>query len=369
MERNKNKIIFFMPSIDGGGVEKNLFIISNYIRKKINNVSIITFDKKFKKFFDDKIEIISADNIENNKNYSKYYKYLKCINLLMKEYYKNKNILVIAFQANIYAVILAFFFNFKIICRSNSSPTGWSHNIFKKFVFKFFYKYADEIIVNSKDFQNEFKRRFNLNTSCIYNPLDKNRIVNLSKKKIKFDFFNNKKYLNIINIARFTDQKDHLTLLKCFKNLNNKIKSKLVIIGYGQNKSKMEYFVKENKLVKNVKILDFKKNPYPYIKKSDLFILTSKYEGLPNVLLEAQVLKKFIISSDCPTGPKEILLNGKIGDLFNIGDYKELEKKILFFSKYKKNFSYKINLAYKNLHRFDLENNCEKYWKLISKYI
>ena len=93
----------------------------------------------------------------------------------------------------------------------------------------------------------------------------------------------------------------------------------------------MQNYISENKLESFVKILDFNKNPYPLIKQSDLFILTSKFEGLPNVLLESLVLKKFIISSDCRTGPKEILLNGKGGLLFKVGDYKALSKNFIFF--------------------------------------
>ena len=84
MEKNKKKIIFFMPSIEGGGVEKNLFIIANHVIKKTNQVSVITFDKKFKSFFDKRIEFLTAKNLETNKKYSKYYKYYKCIILLIK---------------------------------------------------------------------------------------------------------------------------------------------------------------------------------------------------------------------------------------------------------------------------------------------
>ena len=358
-----------MPSIEGGGVEKNLFIISNYVINRSNDVSIITFDKKFKNFFNQKIKFLTAKNIETNKRYSKYYKYFICIILLIKEYYNNKNILVISFQANIYAIILAFFFRFKIISRSNSSPSGWNQNFIKKIIFKFFFSYADEIIVNSKEFQKEFKNKFNIKTKCIYNPLNKYEILKLSRKKTRLNFLNNKSYLRIINIARFTDQKDHMTLLKCFKSLNKKIQTRLLIIGYGTNKSKIINFIKHNKLGKSVKILDFNKNPYPYIKKSDLFVLTSRYEGLPNVLLEAQTLRKFVISSDCRTGPREILKNGKLGYLFKVGDHIMLEKKILDFKKFKNKLSIKINSAYRQLNRFDYEYNCRNYWKLISKYI
>ena len=101
---------------------------------------------------------------------------------------------------------------------------------------------------------------------------------------------------------------------------------------------------------------------------SDLFILTSKFEGLPNVLLEAAVLKKFIISTNCPTGPREILQNGKGGFLFKIGDYKSLSEKILNYHQNKKKLKSKVNHNYKNLKRFDINKNLQKYYTEIKKH-
>ena len=97
----------------------------------------------------------------------------------------------------------------------------------------------------------------------------------------------------------------------------------------------MKNYIKQNKLEKLVKLLNFTKNPFPYIKKSQLFILSSTYEGLPNVLLEALVLRKFIISSNCQTGPSEILLNGNGGLLFKVKDHRLFRKKFCFFLKTK----------------------------------
>ena len=93
----------------------------------------------------------------------------------------------------------------------------------------------------------------------------------------------------------------------------------------------MQEYIEKNNLKKSVKILNFTNNPYPYIKQTDLFVLSSKYEGLPNVILESLVLKKFVISSRCRTGPKEILLNGKGGLLFKVGSHKQLASKIMYF--------------------------------------
>ena len=77
-------------------------------------------------------------------------------------------------------------------------------------------------------------------------------------------------------------------------------------------------------------------------------------------------MKKFIISSNCPTGPREILLNGKAGFLFKVGDYKELSNLILYYSKNKKFLSKRISIGYKNLDRFDYSLNLKKYFSSIS---
>ena len=229
--------------------------------------------------------------------------------------------------------------------------------------------FADTIIVNSKDFKREFKKRFNLNTVMIYNPLNKNEIIKLSKKKINFSFFNqSKKTLKIINIARFTDQKDHITLLKSVNAIKDKINFKLLIIGRGTNLLKMREFINENQLSKKIKILTFKKNPFPYLKKADLFLLTSKYEGLPNVLLEAISLKKNIVSTNCPTGPREILKNGKFGFLCEVENYKEISKTIITYKKLNRIKKNKIKeLAYKSLQRFDYDFNLNKYYLELKK--
>ena len=83
------------------------------------------------------------------------------------------------------------------------------------------------------------------------------------------------------------------------------------------------------------------------------------------MILEALCLNVFVISSKCPTGPKEILENGKFGYLFNVGDHKDLSEKIIKFMKFKNNSKKMIKLGYKSLDRFDYNLNCEKYLKVI----
>ncbi len=359
----QKKLIIFMPSIEGGGVEKNLFIVTNFLSEKINNISIITASYKYKSIFSRKISFIVPYNKFWNE-LSRRLKYFICIILLIKCLLKNKNSIVFAFQANLYCILVCKFLNIKIIVRSNSAPEGWSKNFIKKYLYKKIINLADKVMVNSFEFKKSMHKQFGINSEVIYNPLNSIEIKKKSKIKIKNIF--PKKVLKIITVGRFVNQKDQITILKSLNLIKDKINFHLIIVGRGILKQKLSNYIVSNNLRNKVSFIDFKNNPFPYILKSDLFILSSKFEGLPNVLLEAICLKKFVISSNCPTGPKEILLNGKGGYLFPVGDYKQLAKKVLLFSKNsrKKNKSI-VNIAFKNLNRFDYKKNLYKYLDLI----
>mgnify|MGYP001164964538 FL=1 len=365
----KKKLLIFMPSIEGGGVEKNLFIISNFLAKKISKTMIITSNLNLKKKF--KNQIIITPKYKFNKFDGRYKRYFFCLYELIKQIlYQKRNLVVLAFQANLYCAIICKIFNVDIITRSNSSPSGWSKNFIKKILFNILLRIPKIIIVNSIKFKHEIKKNFGVNSLCIYNPLDKFDVIKKSKEKVKISFFDKeKKSLKIIFVGRLVDQKDPLTFLKSLVIIKKKINFKSLILGRGVLKKDMLNFIKKNNLMKHVKIIKFQNNPYKYIAKSDLFVLSSKFEGLPNVLLEAQALKKPIVSSNCPTGPSEILLNGKSGSLFKIGNHTELANKIIYHYNNKKISKKKINLGYKYLYRFDYNLNLNKYFQVIKKYL
>ncbi len=349
-----------MPSIEDGGVEKNLFAVVNYLSREIKNIQIITCNNNFRKKFNKKIEFIGTKN-EYWNNCNKKLKYIICLLILVKNLLTGKNkTLVFAFQANIYTIIISKLLNTKVITRSNTSPSGWSKNFLKIFFYKFFLKMADDIMVNSKNFKLEYLKKFQINTKYIYNPFDKSFIRNKLSVAKKDNFFK-KDTLNLISIGRLTDQKDQLTLLKSLKFIDQKLKPRLMIVGKGKNLSILKNYARSNNLEKIVKFSGYLKNPYGNLLNSKIVILTSKFEGLPNILIEAQYLKKYIISTNCPTGPKEILLNGLAGDLIKIGDFKKLAYLINNYKKNRKNISKKINIGLKNFNRFDYKINCKKY--------
>ena len=362
----KKKIIFFMPSFEGGGVEKNVMMVANNFALRNIEVSLITASNNIKNKFDKKIRLISPKyNFWDN--CSRLIKYLLCIWLLFIEAYKNKNFYVFCFQGNILCTIFCKLLNIKIIIRPNSSPAGWSGNNLKKFLFSKTLRLANKIIVNSLEFKKELKAKFNLESQCIYNPLNKKEILKLSKKNIEIKFFN-RNSINIISLGRLVEQKDHMTLLKAINFLKKKINIRLLIIGDGDQKKNLIKYIENNGMNNIVKIKNRVNNPFPYILKSKIMILSSRFEGLPNVLLEAIALKKFVISSNCPTGPKEILDNGKGGMLFKVGNHIELSKKILIYKKKVRSSMKMKKYAFQRLSKFDYEKNLNLYYNLFKSF-
>ncbi len=359
--KKKRSLIIFIPSIENAGVEKNLYLIANYLARKNIPIKVLTASNNKRRFFDEKIKIISVKNKKSIKN-SRLIKTLVAIFLFFKNC-RNEDVVILSFQSNIIAIMLGLIFKKKTIIRSNTSPEKYIKNGIYKIIFKFFFNLADEIIVNSFDFKKKFRKFFSIIPNVIYNPF-----VGKKVKKVNFSFFSDKKSLKIINVARLTDQKDHFTLLKAVKKLSEFKKCKLAIIGRGYREKKLRKYILQNELQKIVKLIGYQKNPESYVKTSDVFVLSSIFEGLPNVLIETLYLKKYIISSDCPTGPREILKRGLYGGLFKVGDYNQLFYLLKNFNKKSRETKLKINRGYKSLIRFDYKTNCDRYFQIISKY-
>ena len=355
-------LVIFFPSIETGGVEKNFYYLVNNFSVKFEKIILITSSKIEKKLFSKKIKFIKP-KLSFWCNKSRFIKSTICFFLALQLLTK-KNMLMFSFQSNIVSIVLSKILRCKIIIRLNTSPEKYIDTFVKKKFFSFFYKLSNEIIVNSYEFKKRLKKILKLNSNVIYNPIVISKKIN--KKKI--NYFKNYKNLKIISIGRLTDQKDHITLIKSLNLLNkDRVKFKLYLIGQGVNYYKIHNLIKRYKLKSNIKLAGYKSKAYEYLNSADLFILTSKYEGLPNVLLEAQFLGIPVISSDCQTGPKEILMNGKAGTLFKTGDFNDLNKKIKFFINNKFFFNKQVKLAKKNLTRFDNKIILAKYNRILMK--
>ena len=201
---------------------------------------------------------------------------------------------------------------------------------FKKSFFRKLEKF-DEVCTVSKEMGEELvKLAPNLKErqKTVYNPIDIEEIEKKSKDDSELTEWEKNliKEKYICSVGRLDEsQKDFTTLIKAFGEL--KKEEKLVIVGDGPDKTKLEELV-NNLKIDDVVFLGKKSNPYIWMKNSKLFVLSSKYEGFPTVLVEALTLNVPSISSDCPTGPREILGNNKEGALFKNQDIDGLKNKL-----------------------------------------
>ena len=356
-------IIFYMPNIERGGIEKNLNYLTEFFYKKKINVNLVThnYNKKSIKNIINKIQIFGKSKF-NFKN--RYIASLVTLITLIKLLLKKKNIkYIFSFQSHPIPIFVSALFGKKCIIRIANHPIsslkyydGKLVIILKIYIKKIFYKFAYRIICNSNASKNYIKK-INTKTLCIYNP------IKLKKKKSKL---NKKRDGTLLFVGRLDKQKNVIGILKMMKILKEKnIRNKLIIIGDGPEKKNILEFVKINNLKKNV-ILKGYINPNKFYKSSSVLILNSFFEGMPNVLLEGLYNQIPIVSSDCESGPREILKNQKYGYMSPINDQKKLTEKVLFVLSNQAEALKKSKLGYLSLARFNYEKQCEKYFKLLN---
>lgn len=354
---SKTKLIFYNPSFENGGVENNIKNLIFLLKKNKNfKIKLITatpeikiFNQKFKTGFPKFLESLCLNRM---------IRYFFC-SLTLFFYCLTDKYTILSFQNNIISIIVAKITFTKIIVRLNTSPQKYISNIFKKKIFSFFYNLANIIICNSLNFKKDIKKTFGISATVLnnfinYGYIKKKKNDNIDIKLIK------KPCIKILNIGRLTNQKNQILLLKALRKV--KFNFYLIILGSGELLQNLKNFSKKNKLLHKVKFIKFSKNPYKFLNWCDLFVLTSKYEGMPNVLIEAGYLGKNIISSNCPTGPKELIKHKFNGLLFKNDSEQAL---INEFNYYKKNQKKKFGLRLKKEIKKKFNNN-ENLKKLIS---
>ena len=364
----KKNLILFYPSFERGGVEK---ILENLIQKNTKFKITLISSKSAKKVINlKKINFIEVtQKIKFPFIHSRYLSAINALVVLLSYLNNNNNKehTIHSMQSNVAAIIACIFKGNKIVIRNSENPIYsflYSDNKFFSFISLllkyFFYNFADGIITNSKGSKKSLEH-FILNKKkiiTIYNPY----LKNINKKKNKKDKF-------LISIGRLQKQKDHETLLKAFHILSKKNKDyKLLILGHGKLESKLKKITEDFKIKDRVIFKGWVNNTLPYLKRSKLFILSSVYEGLGNVLIDAINYNTPCISTDCYSGPSEILLNGKGGYLVKTKSPKLLAKKIIscinnYSEALKKNI-----IAKKKLNRFLIKEQSKKYFDYLSKH-
>ena len=197
---------------------------------------------------------------------------------------------------------------------------------------KLIYPWADKIVAVSEGVAKDLAHITGLPLSrikVIYNPTVTPELFNKSQEPLDHPWFKAGEPPVILGVGRLETQKDYPTLIRAFAKVQKIQSARLMILGSGQEQSRLNQLVNELGLEKDVAMPGFVKNPYNYMKQAAVLVLSSAWEGLPNVLIEAMALDTPVVATNCPSGPEEILAGGKYGKLVPVGDEDKMTEAIL----------------------------------------
>jgi len=192
---------------------------------------------------------------------------------------------------------------------------------------KILYPIAKGIIAVSDGVKKDLEKVLdnnNVKINVIYNPVITPEILELSEEPCHHQWFNQKKIPVILGVGRLSKEKDFQRLIKACHLIMKKYNIYLVILGEGEERKSLEALVGQLGICNFVWLPGFVQNPYPYLRRASVFVLSSQYEGLPTVLIEALAVGTPVVSTDCPNGPREILEGGKFGELVTLENVESL---------------------------------------------
>jgi glycosyltransferase involved in cell wall biosynthesis len=163
----------------------------------------------------------------------------------------------------------------------------------------------------------------------IPNPVITHQLLKKAAQPLDHEWFKDNTIPVIVASGRLTRQKDFPTLIRAVARVKEKQNVRLIILGEGKDRSLLENTITKLQLHDSVSLPGFTPNPYPYMQHADVFVLSSIWEGSPNVLTEAMGLGTPVVATDCPSGPREILDNGRLGPLVCAGDHDGLAEAIV----------------------------------------
>lgn len=194
------------------------------------------------------------------------------------------------------------------------------------------YPQADGIVAVSHGVAKDLAHTASLpleSIDTIYNPVIHPEMLANAKEPVEHPWFAPGELPIILGVGKLEQQKDFPTLLRAFATVRRSKPARLVILGWGPDRPELEALVKELGLEDAVDLPGYVQNPYAYMARSGVFVLSSAWEGLPTVLIEAMALGTPVVSTDCESGPSEILAGGKYGYLTPVGDSEALADAIL----------------------------------------
>lgn len=227
-------------------------------------------------------------------------------------------------QAGVTAVWAKRFYKFQLaisvqnqVSVEAAQPASWRLRFMPAFV-RNFYPRADALVGVSEGVALDLAEFLGLpsdRTRVIYNGVIAPNLLPRAKEPLDHPWFAQGQPPVLVAVGRLGPQKDFPTLLRAFQRVRDQREVRLIILGEGEDRASLESLVQDLKLGEDIQLPGFAENPFAYLHRAAVFVLSSKWEGLPTVVIEALGCGTQVVATDCPSGPMEILKGGKYGRL------------------------------------------------------
>lgn len=324
------KVAIYLPSLGGGGAERITIILANALVRAGHDVDLVVADARGP-YLGDVAEAIRLVDLRRRRVASSlpalvgYLRRARPDVLLSGMGHANLIAILARRLAGSTARLVVTEHN--SILRGLDTPKGRAI----KWLMRRLYRSADAIVCVSRGIEDELRDLLGLpaeKLSTIYNPVDVDGIRARAAHRPEHPWFAAGQPPVIIGVGRLTAQKDFATLLNAFAQVRAHRAARLVILGEGEERAALLRQAAALHIAADVEMPGFQDNPYAWMAASAMYVMSSAWEGLPGVLLEAMACGIPVVSTDCRTGPDEILERGRWGRLVPVGDAAALARAI-----------------------------------------
>lgn len=331
MSTEQTKVAFFMPNLNIGGAERAMSLLASAFAAHDIPTDFVLVQAKGE-LLSNLSKKVCVVNLGASSTYT-------CLPSLISYLCASKpNAMISALDlTNLLALIARSLVRYpkKLYVRLDSTQSVVKRSYPKKKLEKIFiraiYPWADRVIAISQSVAEDFIKYTGISSkqiSVINNPIITDDIYNKAQQPVRHPWFTPTEPPIILAVGRLVYSKNFSILLKAFAKVRQTRRVHLVILGEGEQRNKLLAQAAELNIIKDILLPGVQRNPYAYMSHASVFVLSSHYEGMPTVLVEALACGCPVVSTDCPSGPREILDNGKYGYLVPVNDEDALAEAI-----------------------------------------
>ena len=331
--RNK-RIALFLPSLAGGGAERSLINLSAALAEKAFAVDMVVANAQgeYRSLLRDPVRLVDLEAGGTMASIPALVRYLKT---------QHPDVIMAALDhANIAAQIAVRIARTRtrtvISVRNTASAESACRSSRRRQVevalARRLYPTADAVVTVSQGVADDlavYLRVPRERITVTYNPVVSDDLLRRCLEPSGHPWLDSASIPVVLAAGRLGDQKDYVTLLRAFKIVIDSHEARLVILGEGERRRQLETFIIENGMTHCVQLPGFCENPFAFMSRAAVFVLSSRHEGLPGVLIQALASQCPVVSTNCPSGPDEILKGGLYGALVPVGDPPALAAAIL----------------------------------------